>query len=50
MLERVLGYPSVRPERIAEVCRLLAAGESACADDVADAVVRDSRALLDVGA
>jgi hypothetical protein len=50
LVERLLDGPVVRPERIAAVARRLAAGEQPGADEVAEAVVRDARALLDVGA
>ena len=50
LLEKLLDGPSLRPERIAEVTRRLAAGDHPDADEVAEAVVRDARALLDVGA
>jgi hypothetical protein len=50
LVEQLLDGPVVRPERIAEVERRLAAGDHPAADEVADALVRDARALLDVGA
>jgi hypothetical protein len=50
LVEHLLDGPSVRPDRIADVARRLASGDQPGAHEVADAVVRDARALLDVGA
>jgi len=50
LLELVLEGPAVRAERVAEVARRLAAGDRPDADELADALVRDTRAQLDVGA